>query len=154
MIELSSSLISALLIIALLLGNTWAGCRYLKIIGVLGHELCHWVVALLMKGRPNGISLRITPPYISGEVAFNPTWINAGFVALAPLIQVLIGVSLIVGTNDNILGGLIKGIVAGVLIYTGIPSVQDLWIAVKYPLSSIVAITGVFLTLSEILIQT
>lgn len=111
----------------------------------IAHELAHWSVALLTGGRPS--SLRLWPrkegnSMVLGEVTFTAHWLFTGAVALAPL-WVLSPLAwwLVWGAfDDGALYPALRGIAAGYLFKGCIPSSQDWFLSLKYPIGTAVLI--------------
>jgi len=111
--------------------------------GVVLHELAHYVTAVILRGRPEPISLvpkkRPDGVWVLGSVTFVPTWWNAGFVALAPLyVLPLIGWvvywNLHAGSVDEVLIG---GYLLACIAWGFRPSRTDWGVAFDYPLGTV-----------------
>lgn len=106
------------------------------------HELAHFVVALLLGGRPNGFSLwprREGGGWRLGSVTARATLLSAVPTALAPLIWLLIG-GILLAFRSEVAGESLArlcGVYLAVYLCAAasIPSWQDLHVAVTHPLS-------------------
>lgn len=107
------------------------------------HESSHYVVSLLLGGRPSGINLWPTVDnngrWILGSVTFRPTFLSALPSALAPLLLLPVGLYLF-SMKEVLALGTIEGIclvylAAYVCLAASIPSWQDIKVAVTHPVS-------------------
>lgn len=107
--------------------------------GTILHEFLHFIVGLLLNGKPVGFSLvpkKTTHGYILGSVSFkNITFYNAMPIALAPLLAIVPITYLIHMIQYETSLGL--KVLYGYLIWTFfkciIPSTQDINVMFLYP---------------------
>lgn len=111
----------------------------------LVHETSHYVISLLLGGRPSGINLwptvNDTGRWILGSVTFRPTVLSAFPSALAPVLLLPVGLYLLL-MRDVLSQGAFERIclvylAAYVCLAASIPSWQDIKVAVTHPLSVI-----------------
>ncbi len=107
--------------------------------GTLCHELCHWLVAKLLNGRPASFSLlpkRQGTSLVLGSVRIaHPRWYNVFFIGVAPLV-LLWGAHWIfmrLQFRSVSLVGLGLIFLVANLAYGAVPSSQDLRMAAKSP---------------------
>lgn len=109
--------------------------------GTLAHEAAHWLVALLLNGKPAGFS--VWPSRHGGVwtlglvVSHNSTWFNQAPIALAPLLWLpgtYVGYERVIAPLHawNWQHGLALYMMA-TIVYGSIPSVSDWHLAVKAP---------------------
>lgn len=120
----------------------WVFAYYILVMpGTLFHELCHWVVAFVLKGKPSGFSLLLkkTPNgrYALGEVRFIPGQLNTASIALAPLLLVPVWTFLLPSLATSIPQSFVLGLLGAILAYSGFPSSQDWKVALSRPLGFI-----------------
>ena len=117
--------------------------------GTFFHELSHLIVSLLTNGKP--ISFTIIPKIrngyiILGEVkSANIRWYNAFFIGIAPLLLIIQSFYIyymIVTNNYNYLTNIILIFLSANLLYSSIPSKQDLKVGMLslYPLFFVIVI--------------
>lgn len=106
------------------------------------HELAHFVIALLLGGRPGGFSLwprREGGGWRLGSVTARMTLLSAAPTALAPLLWLIIGGALLAFRSEVAGESLARlcGVYLAVYlcVAASIPSWQDLHVAVTHPLS-------------------
>jgi hypothetical protein len=109
------------------------------------HELTHYLMALVTKGRPDKFNLSPQKTadggYVLGYVTFVPTWYNAPIVGLAPLLLVpLAGLAYLAGAEAAFTGKVLWGLLAGTCLNGGIPSRVDLAFVIRYPFWLLVAL--------------
>lgn len=81
---------TAVLVLMRLARRSFWGFSLLALPGTVCHELCHWAVGHLLRGRP--VRFTVVPHregrgYVLGSVAIaNLRWYNAFFIGLAPLL--------------------------------------------------------------------
>lgn len=117
------------------------------------HELSHYLVALLTKGRPDKFNLSPQKTgeggYVLGYVTFVPTWYNAPIIGLAPLLLVLLAWwAYLSGAEAGFAEKLAWGLVAGTCLNGGLPSRADLSFVIRYPFWLAIATLGGFLYVS------
>jgi hypothetical protein len=110
--------------------------------GTLCHELCHWLVGLLLNGHP--VHFTVLPKrqgrgFVLGSVALaNLRWYNAFFIGLAPLLLLAAAWGLFLWRlgNQPIPGWREAGAVylLANLLFGAMPSWQDLRIAARSPI--------------------
>lgn len=138
------------LIFYVLLGGVRAGPLYFLVAfpGIFLHEFAHFLVALVTNGKPEGINLipkkEANGDWTLGYVMFEPSWWNAGFVALAPLLllplaSVVLYQSLYPASG---LETLVGGYLLGCFARGAIPSRTDWKIAFRYPAGTAVIFVG------------
>jgi len=106
------------------------------------HELSHFMMALLLGGRPTGFSLwprREGNRWRLGSVTARLTLISAVPTALAPLVWLLIGL-VILNEKETLSHGSLHLLAAVYLavylcVSASIPSWQDIKVALTHPLS-------------------
>lgn len=106
------------------------------------HELAHFVIALLLGGRPSGFSLwprREAGGWRLGSVTARATLLSAAPTALAPLLWLLIG-GILLAFRSELAGESLARLcgvylVVYLCVAASIPSWQDLHVAVTHPLS-------------------
>lgn len=121
--------------------------------GILAHELAHYVTALTTGANPDPINLspkREGNRWVMGSVAFQPGWLSAGFVALAPLYMLPFSILLVYWLTSTASPGaqLIGGYVAGCLFMGAWPSRADWEIAARYPAGAVIVL-GVLLGIAN-----
>lgn len=126
---------------------------------VILHELCHWITALLLRGRPSNFT--ITPKkekglfnrniIVLGSVTASFNQLNGGFIALAPLWLWVIAVKLIENNEIKDINYIILELIAGLLFKAGTVSTQDIYLSLKYPISSIVVVCTILIGISPLL---
>lgn len=104
--------------------------------GTFVHELVHFLVGLLLLAKPAGLSLRpkrAEGGWILGSVSFRRIGIfNGAFVALAPLLLLplawlcLIQIALPFWVEHRWSGWLLAGYLTATLLFSAVPSRQDL----------------------------
>jgi hypothetical protein len=110
--------------------------------GTLGHELCHWLMGILLRGHP--VRFTVVPRreghgWALGSVAFgNLRWYNAFFIGLAPLLLLIAAYGLFlwrVGAHPA-LGWSEAGLVylLANLLFGAVPSWQDLRMVARSPI--------------------
>jgi hypothetical protein len=110
--------------------------------GTLCHELCHWLVGTLLRGRP--VRFTVVPRregrgWALGSVAFgNLRWYNAFLIGMAPLLLLLAAYGLFLwrlGAHP-VLSWSEAGVVflLANLLFGAVPSWQDLRIAARSPI--------------------
>jgi hypothetical protein len=109
--------------------------------GTIAHELCHYVMALVLGGNPHGFNIipSIGPDgsYTLGSVLFNPTWWNAAPVALAPFLIapfLVLGIA-IVSKLQRPTHWLLGCFVLASCLPAAIPSIPDFVIMLSHPMS-------------------
>lgn len=105
--------------------------------GTLAHELSHWLVAWLLRGRPQGLDLvprRTATGWRLGAVAFQAPWWRAGPIALAPLLLLPAAWIWIVELAAPARGGMLlaHAWIAATLLHAALPSRADLRIALPF----------------------
>jgi hypothetical protein len=110
--------------------------------GTLCHEFCHWLVGLLLNGRP--VHFTVFPKrqgrgFVLGSVTLsNLRWYNAFFIGLAPLLLAPAAYGLFLWRlgDHPVLGWGEAGAVYVLanLLFGAIPSWQDLRIAARSPI--------------------
>jgi hypothetical protein len=110
--------------------------------GTFCHELCHWLVGLLLNGQP--VRFTVLPKregrgFVLGSVALaNLRWYNAFFIGLAPLLLVVAALALfgwrlgghpVLGWREAMAVFLLAN-----LLFGAVPSGQDLRIAARSPI--------------------
>ncbi len=105
--------------------------------GTVAHEFAHFVVALVLSGRPEApkvYPVKTEEGWTLGSVAFRPNWWNGTFVALAPLLLIPLAYELyrLAGLASST-SQLIYGYIAGASLFAAIPSRADWLIAFRYP---------------------
>lgn len=106
------------------------------------HELSHFIVALLLGGRPTGFSLwprREGNRWRLGSVTARATMLSAAPTALAPLLW-LFAAGLILLNRTHMAGESLPQLCGSYLavyvcVAASIPSRQDLYVAITHPLS-------------------
>lgn len=117
----------------------WAFAYYILVMpGTLFHELCHWIVAFVLRGRPSGFSLMLKKApdgrYVLGEVRFIPGQLNTASIALAPLLMVPVWTLILPAMASNIPQSFVLGLLGAIVAYSGFPSSQDWKVALSRPL--------------------
>lgn len=116
---------------------------FIRLPTTICHELCHFIVALLLGCRPSLPRLfprKIRQGWELGSVMFVPRKGAAALVALAPLLQLPIALLLLSAPSDNAAYNLlICAPLAGVTMLGCVPSSQDWRIAFGDPLGLILA---------------
>jgi hypothetical protein len=118
--------------------------------GTVCHELCHWIMGILLNGRP--VHFTVVPRregrgFVLGSVAFaNLRWYNAFFIGLAPLLLLPAAYGLFrwrLGSQP-VFGWPEAGIVFVLanLAFGAIPSWQDLRIAARSPIGWLLLAAG------------
>ena len=111
----------------------------------IAHELAHFLVALILGGRPTGISLwpqRSRNGWTLGSVTSHATILSATPTALAPLLWLPAGVGLLM--NRAALSGGSVGALCGIYLAVycclaaSVPSWQDIKVAATHPVSLLV----------------
>lgn len=105
--------------------------------GTLLHELAHFIVGLLLFGRPSGFSViprRTTHGYALGSVRFaNVRWYNGCFIGLAPLLLLPLALWLLAWRMHGLQALQVQEIawayLLATLIYAALPSWPDIKIA-------------------------
>ncbi len=128
-------------------GALWA--ILLSLPSTVLHEFSHFIVALLLGGKPRGLSIiprkQSLPDsrcrWILGSVTFYPTTISAAPTALAPLLYALVAWSAYQYGQSGILykyggAGLHWGIIV-VMLLAGLPSREDFFVLIKNPTSTV-----------------
>lgn len=117
---------------------------FLGLPATMAHEAAHWVVALITGSRPGLPSIwprREADGWVLGSVQFEVYPRVAGAVALAPLWCLAPPAWwLVTGAprpEDTVWYQFALGILAGYLAVGSIPSTQDWYIALKYPVGSL-----------------
>ena len=123
---------------------------FINLPATLMHELSHWVVALLTGSRPGFPSIWprregnkwllgsvefLIKPHVAGAIALAPLW------CLAPVTWYLVTAP--ADPADSLLYQGMWGLLAGFLAVGAVPSSQDWYIALKYPLSSLVVLAAI-----------
>ncbi len=138
-------LFTAVLVIALLdqLKHRFAAFALLAFPSTLAHETMHFVVALILGGKPSTMQLwpkRQGNNYALGQVVVrNSTRFNIGPIALAPLLLIPLAwyVLRYVPAKPSWLQVLLWGAIIGSLLYGSLPSGADWRLAWRAPLSTI-----------------
>lgn len=147
-------LFTAVLVIALLdqLKHRFVAFALLALPSTLAHEFSHFVVALLLGGRPSGMQLWPTRQgnhYALGHVTVrNSTWFNLGPISLAPLLLIPLAWYLLrfVPAKPSWWEVLLWGGLLGSLLYGSLPSGADWKLAFRAPSSIaviVVALMGI-----------
>lgn len=113
--------------------------------GTFLHEMSHWIVAFLCRCHPSFPSLipkRNESGWTLGSVAFEVGWLSAGFVALAPLYLMWGLAYWLLFTIPWSVSTWEYGVLAGVLLNSGLPSRVDWSIAFRYPLGLLLIASG------------
>jgi hypothetical protein len=105
--------------------------------GTLLHEVLHFIVGLLLFGRPSGFSViprRVAHGYALGSVRFtNVRWYNGCFIGLAPLLMLPLALWLFAWRMHGLHAPQIQEIawayLLATLIYASLPSWPDLKVA-------------------------
>mgnify|MGYP003507965577 FL=1 len=105
--------------------------------GTFLHELLHFIVGLLLLGRPSGFSViprRVSHGYVLGSVRFaNVRWYNGCFIGLAPLLLLPLALWLLAWRLHGLPGlqpqELAWSYLLATLIYASLPSWPDLKVA-------------------------
>lgn len=105
--------------------------------GTLLHELLHFIVGLLLFGRPSGLSVlprRVAHGYALGSVRFaNVRWYNGCFIGLAPLLLLPLALSLLTWRMHGLQALQVQEIawayLLATLIYAALPSWPDIKVA-------------------------
>jgi hypothetical protein len=137
-------LFTAVLVIALLdqLKHRFAVFALLALPSTLAHETTHFVVALLLGGKPSGMQLWPTRQgnhYALGHVTVrNSTWFNLGPISLAPLLLIPLAWYLLryVPAKPSWWEVLMWGALLGSLLYGSLPSGADWRLAFRAPIGS------------------
>lgn len=137
-------LFTAVLVIALLdqLKHRFAAFALLALPSTLAHETTHFVVALLLGGKPSGMQLWPTRQgnhYALGHVTVrNSTWFNLGPISLAPLLLIPLAWYLLryVPAKPSWWEVLLWGALLGSLLYGSLPSGADWKLAIRAPIGS------------------
>jgi len=108
----------------------------------LAHELAHFLVALLLRGRPEApkvYPVETDDGWTLGSVAFTPNWWNGSFVALAPMLLVPLTYALYrLAEAASPLQQFAFGYIAGACLFAALPSRTDMAIAFRYPAGTLV----------------
>jgi hypothetical protein len=134
----------------ILLGRVKSGPLFFLVAfpGVVLHEIAHYVIALLLRGAPEPISLmpKKDPDgtWVLGSVTFYPSWWNAGFVALAPMyVLPAIGWGLFHSVQgDSLTDILLGGYLIACIAWGSRPSGADWKIAFSRPIGTLVLLIG------------
>ena len=118
--------------------------------GTLCHELCHWLVGILMGGQPVHFTVwprREGRGFVLGSVGFaNLRWYNCLFIGLAPLLLLPLAWVLFLWrlAGHPRLGWPEAGMVflLANLVFAATPSWQDLRIAARTPLGWLLLAAG------------
>lgn len=112
---------------------------HLTFLSTLMHELSHYIVALILNGRPSGMSIfpeRNGNHYVLGKVeATNIRWYNGTAIALAPLSLFFLAFAMLPHidfSRDHAASLVGKFYVTASFVQGGLPSNSDLQIAIKY----------------------
>lgn len=115
--------------------------------GTAIHELSHWLVAALLGARPGFPSLlpekADSGDWTLGSVAYTPNWLTGGLVALAPLYlmpSAAYGIATVSLDTDSLSIRAIGGYVFAVSLISVLPSRADWWLALRFPVGSILAL--------------
>ena len=138
-------LFTAVLVIALLdqLKHRFAAFALLAFPSTLAHETMHFMVALILGGKPSAMQLwptRHGNNYALGHVVVrNSTRFNIGPIALAPLLLIPLAwyVLRYVPTKPSWWQVLLWGVIIGSLLYGSLPSGDDWRLAWRAPVSMI-----------------
>lgn len=113
-----------------------------NLIGTFSHELSHFVVAFIFNAKPTSLTLiprKAGDVWILGGVTCrNVDWYNAFPVGVAPIVLAPLSYMLYI-SNFELFGiimidNFIRVFVAVVLLYSSIPSMQDIKVAVSKPI--------------------
>lgn len=111
--------------------------------GVVLHELSHYVIAIVLRGKPEPMNLvpqkQPTGEWVFGSVIFYPSWWNAGFVALAPMyVLPAVGWALYSNLQDDALMDIVfGGYLLACIAWGSKPSSADWKIALSRPIGTI-----------------
>lgn len=115
------------------------------------HELAHWIIALITGSSPSLPSLwptRIATGWQLGSVRFNPGWLSAGWVALAPLWCLAPAAAWGVFWRTPELNDwheMLQGVLWGYVAWGSLPSSQDWLIALRYPVGTLCVLASMFM---------
>ena len=143
-------ILAVALVFYFLLGGVTAGPLYFLVAfpGIFLHEFAHWLVAVVTNGKPDGIHLipkkEANGDWTLGYVMFEPSWWNAGFVALAPLLLLPVaGVALYHQLQPpTVTGTIVGGYLLGCIARGCAPSRADWSIAFRYPIGTAIILLG------------
>lgn len=119
--------------------------------GTLAHELSHWLVAWVLRARPQGLDLvprRTATGWQLGSVAFQAPWWRAGPIALAPLLLAPAALGWLLAFTARAEGVwlLVHGWITATLLQACLPSRTDLRIA--WPFLALLAAVGLIVALA------
>ncbi|TDA63654.1 hypothetical protein E0765_07410 [Sulfuricurvum sp. IAE1] len=132
----------------------------INLAGTVLHELCHYVAALLLNGKPIGFSLiprRVHDGWVLGSVeSSNVRWYNAFPIAMAPVL--LLGAAYYLDVwygayivQPSLLSDLVYILAVVVLVENAIPSLQDFRVALSnIPGAAIYTVIIIFLLVDVI----
>lgn len=117
-----------------------------NIVGTLFHELSHYIVAIIFNAKPVSFSIiprRRGDDWILGSVTCrNLDWYNSFPVSLAPLMLVPASYLLYSGslslTGVENIDFFIRTFISVILLYSAIPSAQDLKVAISEPVGVLI----------------
>lgn len=124
-----------LFLVALRSFDWWVVVGFIRLPGTVAHELCHYLVGLLLNARPTKVVLwpvRIGNRLVLGEVSFsNLTWYNAALTGMAPLLLAPVAWDLSKSTGSG-WHNIMMAWFEAVLLTSAIPSGTDFRIAFKF----------------------
>jgi len=107
--------------------------------GTILHEFLHFIIGLLLNGKPVGFSLipkKSYSGYILGSVSFrNITFYNAVPIALAPLLAIIPVIYLFntIQYQNELIVQIFYGYLIWAFIQCAIPSIQDINVMFSSP---------------------
>ena len=124
-----------LFLVALRSFDWWVVVGFIRLPGTVAHELCHYLVGLLLNARPTKVVLwpvRIGNRLVLGEVSFsNLTWYNAALTGMAPLLLVPVAWNMAMSAGPS-WHNLMMAWFEAVLLASAIPSGTDFRVAFRF----------------------
>lgn len=125
-----------------------------NLIGTFSHELSHFVVAFIFNARPTSLTLiprKAGDVWILGGVTCrNVDWYNAFPVGIAPIVLAPLSYMLYASSFEPfgiaIIDNFIRVFIAVVLLYSSVPSMQDVKVAVSKPIG-VMLYGGIIITI-------
>lgn len=123
----------------------WVVISFARLPGTVAHELCHYVVGLLLNAQPTRIVLwpvKVGQRLVLGEVGFsNLTWYNAALTGMAPLLLAPVAWNMARSTGSG-WHNLMMAWFEAVLASSAIPSGTDFRIAFRFTAPPLLLVLG------------